>query len=398
MSDFERQDTTGWDAEQVRRSTRASSSGEHPVRNSSSGQMTPQRRRRKKRRPGGVLLYLLFVVAVSAILAGVGWLLANDLCAFNKEAKTVVVEVTVNDDFNSMAAKLKDEGLVEYKWFFKLFGAFAHADDKIEEGIYELNTDMDYRALISTMSTGAVSTSTETVTITIPEGYTVKQIISLLAKNGVSTEEALTETAQSASFNFDFVDNENLGDIARLEGYLFPDTYEFYVGERASSALTRLLKNFAAKMDDEMMAKVEASGRSLSEIVVIASLIEKETDGSDQANIASVIYNRLADSGSHGTYGVLNIDASVLYGLPADHTGGLTKEDLQYDSPYNLYKYAGLPPTAIANPGLAALKAAVEPASTNYYYYALGKDGKHHFSSTLEEHNAFLSSKDYVGN
>lgn len=393
MSDFERQDTTGWDAEQVRRSTRASS-GDHPSHRNAS----PAPRRRRRRGPVGVLLYLIFVVAVSAILAGVGWLLANDLCAFNKEAKTVVVEVTVNDDFNSVAAKLKEEGLVEYKWFFKLFGTFAHADDKIEEGIYELNTDMDYRALISTMSTGAVSTSTETVTITIPEGYTVKQIISLLAKNGVSTEEALTETAQSAAFDYDFVDNENLGDISRLEGYLFPDTYEFYVGERASSALTRLLKNFNAKMDDEMMAKVKASGRSLSELVIIASLIEKETDGSDQANIASVIYNRLKDSGSHGTYGVLNIDASVLYGLPEDHTGGLTKEDLQYDSPYNLYKYAGLPPTAIANPGLAALKAAAEPASTNYYYYALGKDGKHRFSSTLEEHNAFLASSDYVGN
>ena len=388
MANFERHDTTDWDSEQVRRSTQSSEE-----RTASS-----HRRKRRRKNLGGRALYFICVVSASAILAGVGWLLANDLCAFNKAPKTVVLEVTETDTFSSVATRLKEEELIEYKWFFKLFGAFSHAGDKIEPGVYELNTDMDYRALISAMSTGATSTSTETVTVTIPEGYTVKQIISLLAESGVSTEEALTETAENATFDFSFVDNENLGDLSRLEGYLFPDTYEFYVGEQSSSALTRLLKNFETKMmNDEMKAKVESSGRSLQEIVIIASLIEKETDGTDQANIASVIYNRLADTGSHGTYGMLNIDAALLYGLPEDHTGGLTNEDKEYDSPYNLYKYAGLPPTAIANPGLAALQAAVEPESTNYYYYALGKDGKHHFSTTLEEHNAFLNSGEYGG-
>lgn len=112
--------------------------------------------------------------------------------------------------------------------------------------------------------------------------------------------------------------------------------------------------------------------------------------------IASVIYNRLNDSGSHGTYKMLNIDASLLYALP-DHTGAITNEDKAVDSPYNLYKYAGLPPTPIANPGTASIDAALYPSSSDYYYYALGKDGKHHFSKTLEEHNAFLSSSDYVG-
>ena len=93
---------------------------------------------------------------------------------------------------------------------------------------------------------------------------------------------------------------------------------------------------------------------------------------------------------------MLQIDASLLYALP-DHTGPITNEDKQVDSKYNLYKYAGLPPTPIANPGLASIEAALEPADTNYYYYALGKDGKHHFSSTLAEHNAFLNSGDYAG-
>ena len=145
------------------------------------------------------------------------------------------------------------------------------------------------------------------------------------------------------------------------------------------------------------MTQVEESSYSLQEIITIASLIEEETDGTDQANIASVIYNRLEGSGNkQGTYGLLQIDASLLYALP-DHTGPITSADMQTDSPYNLYQNAGLPPTPISNPGLASIDAALNPNSTDYYYYALGTDGKHHFSTTLSEHNAFLASGDYGG-
>ncbi len=145
------------------------------------------------------------------------------------------------------------------------------------------------------------------------------------------------------------------------------------------------------------MAQVNASKYSLKQIITIASLIEKETDGTDRAKIASVIYNRLDGPGDKGgTNGLLQIDASLLYALP-DHEGPITNADKNTDSKYNLYKYAGLPPTPIANPGLASIEAALEPESTGYYYYALGKDGKHHFSTTLAEHNAFINSGEYGG-
>ena len=127
-----------------------------------------------------------------------------------------------------------------------------------------------------------------------------------------------------------------------------------------------------------------------------ARLVWLDTDGSDRTKIASVIYNRLNDSGSHGTYRMLNIDAALLYALP-DHEGALTNVDKKVDSPYNLYTHAGLPPTPIANPGIASIDAALRPETTDYYYYALGKDGKHHFSNTLSEHNAFLNSGEYGG-
>jgi UPF0755 protein len=160
------------------------------------------------------------------------------------------------------------------------------------------------------------------------------------------------------------------------------------------------LKNFRNKynsLDPALLAEAEANGYTMQDIVTIASLIEKETDGSDRKNISSVIYNRLKDtSGRHGTLAMLNIDAALIYVLP-EGTSKITSADKELDSPYNLYKNAGLPPSAIANPGLASLKAALDPANTNYYYYALGTDGKHHFSRTLQEHNNFLNSGRYAG-
>lgn len=383
MADYRKGDTASWDAEEVRRS--------HPEQRTT--HRTTRRRRKRHMNP---LLYILLVLVISAILAGVGWLLMSDLCAFNRGAITkVTVEVTAEDTVATIADKLEDAGLIKYKWFFRLFANVSHAQDKIGIGTYELNTDMDYRALITGMRNSSGNMNAETVRVTIPEGYTVEQTIALLAKNGVNTEEALLEAAKTATFDYDYIDNES-EDISRLEGFLFPDTYEFYVNHKAENALEKLISNFDRKMDEDRLAQMEASGYSLKEIITIASLIEKETDGSDQNMIASVIYNRLNDSGSHGTYKMLNIDAALLYALP-DHQGSITNEDKQLDSPYNLYKYAGLPPTPIANPGIAAIDAALYPSSSDYYYYALGKDGKHHYSKTLEEHNAFLNSAEYGG-
>ena len=391
MDHEEKYNTARWDAGQVRRE-----GGERPTHSAQSAASEERRRRnRRKGRERRFLLWLIFVVAVSAILAGVGWLLANDMCAFNKEPLTATIEVTKDDDVNSLATKLKNEGLIEYKWFFKLFGAVRHAGDKIGIGTYTLNTEMDYRALILGMHNSSGNLTAETVTVTIPEGYTVRQTIRLLAEKGVNTEENLLEAAKTATYDYSFINN-NSEDPSRLEGYLFPDTYEFYKNHNAKNALGKLIDAFADRIDEDAFAssKAKSMGYSMKDVVIIASLIEKETDGTDQRDIASVIYNRLQKPGE--TAGLLQIDASLLYGLP-DHTGAITNADKAVDTPYNLYLHKGLPPTAIANPGSAALKAAMDPNDTDYYYYALGTDGKHHFSKTLSEHNAFVGSSSYGG-
>ena len=370
--------TTGWDRDEVRRQAERRNTGS-----------TAKKKKKRKKSPVSVLLYLVFVVAASFVVAGVGWLLANDLCALNKEYKEATIEVTQDDDMDSVTKKLKEAGLIEYKWFFRLFCAVANAEEKIGEGTYTLNTDMDYRALITGMvSKSGGSMTADTVRVTIPEGYSVQQIIDLLAEKGVSDKEDLEDAAMNYVYDdYDFVDNENLGSISRLEGYLFPNTYDFYVGEKASSALGRLLKEFGRQMDTEMMELVENSGYSLHEILTIASLIEKETDGTDRQLIASVIYNRM-NNPSKETAGLLQIDAALVY---ATGHNELTEEDLELDSPYNLYKNKGLPPTPIGNPGIESIKAALMPADTDYYYYVLGNDGKHIFSETYAQHQQVIA-------
>ena len=350
--------------------------------------------RKRKKAKFNWFVYIAVVLATSAALAGVGWLLACDLCAFNNPYATATVEITAEDDMKSISNKLEDAGLIEYKWFFRLFGKVADADEKIGIGTYTLNTDMDYRAIITGMHNSSGNLNADTVTVTIPEGYTVAQALQLMASKGVNTLGNLTEAAQTYNFDYAFIDNDR-EDINRLEGFMFPDTYEFYIGEKGSSAISRLIKNFVAKISEYEEA-IDASPYSIEELITIASLIEKETDGSDHAMIASVIYNRLNDTGAGGTYKLLQIDAALLYGIPGAHNG-ITNEHKKVDSPYNLYKYAGLPPTPIANPGMESIEAALSPASTGYYYYALGKSGKHSFFSNYNDHVNFINSGEYGG-
>lgn len=365
---------------QERRSERRSGREERPA---------PRRPRRRSNGAamGFATVYVVAVIGVSILLACIGWIAANDVLALNKEAKTVTITVTKEDSFADVASRLKKEGLIEYKGLFNLFASITGGKDKVTMGTYTLNTDMDYRALLAGMSLNS-ATKAE-VTVTIPEGYTVAQIFQLLEEKGVSTVDELNEVAANHDYNFSFLEDIPLGDPDRLEGFLYPDTYQFNTPHNALYAINKMLVNFDDKYTDDVRKQVEDSGYSVREILTIASLIEKETDGTDRAKIASVIYNRL-DNPKAGTVGFLQIDATLAY-----LNGGKvpTEADKAIDSPYNTYKYKGLPPAPIANPGMEAIQATLNPEKTGYFYYALGDDHVHHFFSSLEEMQRFTASQ-----
>lgn len=347
---------------------------------------TPQRRKRRKTILSNPAIYILLICGISAILASLGWTVANDVLALNKDEATAVITIQEDDSFDSVVRQLKGSGIIQYSGMFKVFSTFAHGPDKIAAGTYELNTDMDYRAILSNLGFG--STSRMTTTVTIPEGYTVHQIFQLLQEKGVSSVDKLEEAAANHNYGFSFLKDIPLGQATRLEGYLFPDTYEFYMGEEPKYVINKMLVNFDEKLTDTMRQQVTDKGYTLGQVISIASMIEKETDGSDRGMIASVIYNRLNHAGG-GTQGYLQVDATIQYVLPEGQIVSESDYDT-VDSPYNTYKNKGLPPGPISNPGQESILAAINPEKTNYYYYALGDDGYHHFFSSYSEFQAFL--------
>lgn len=362
----------------------------------------------------GGLMYFAFVVSLSILLACLGWMAASDVLALNKpledgtvtlpqsiftekeievenEDGTVTTQTVMSADIDYVATALKEAGLIEYKPLFKLFCKVVHADTKIDPGTYELSTKCDYNALVLRMQTA--SASMVATTVMFPEGYTMQEIFEKLEEEGICTVEELMDAAANYSYNYSFLDWTEPGDAQRLEGYLFPDTYEFYQGMQASSAINKFLLNFHGKLTADMYTQAENLGISLHEAVIVASMIEAEAGSdSERATIASVIYNRL-NAGMP-----LQIDATVMYAL-GEHKEQLTAEDLQVDSPYNTYVNTGLPAGPICNPGLASINAALNPSDTGYLYYALDKEtGTHQFFTSYSEFEAFIATQDYSAN
>ncbi len=357
---------------------------------------------KKKRRKGKFnwKIYVAAVVLGSMLLAGIGWILANDLCALDKGDETYTVTIEEGDGVFKIASKLKKAGLIELKGFFVLYEIFTGAKNDIDPGTYELNTSMDYRSLVHNMYDPDARRRAEEglVLVTIPEGYSVQQIVDLLAEKGIATKEELVDAVSNFDFGeeYPFIDNSLTGQINRLEGYLFPDTYEFSTKKTAVFAIDTMLTNFNTKVSNELLSEIQESGYTFREIITMASIIEKEAIGDyeERTNVASVLYNRLNNPDAE-TAGLLQVDASIDYALRLE---GKDRSEFstELDSPYNTYIHAGLPVGPICNPSLASIRAALNPSQTDYYYYALGTDGVHHFFRTYSEHLAFVNSDMYA--
>lgn len=359
---------------------------------------------------GRTVAYMLAVLIVSVVLAVAMWFAADDVLALTKPDNLITVTIQEGDNLDDVAQNLKDHGLINYKFLFKLYGTFSHAEGKIGTGTFELNQQFDYHALVNGLS--PTSETRTTVTLTFPEGYTCDQIFTMLAEHGVCSLEALEDTAANYEFDYDFLADRPYGEPNRLEGYLFPDTYDFYEDDEPVRVINKLLSNLSGKLTDEMLAALDERNADIRErmeqegtftpeeiddammdvyqLLTVASLIEKEA-GSDQerALISSVIYNRLT---TH-VHELLQIDATVEYAL-GEHKSELTANDLAVDNPYNTYKYKGLPPGPIANPGLSSIMAAIYPKDTDYFFYALDTDGSHRFFETYMDQKAFLDGEE----
>ena len=351
------------------------------------------------------LVWLVIILAIGVTLGRTLWVSCADLMAFGKPDKQITITITEQDDIDSIAKKLSDADLIEYPTLFKLFATLTGKDADIEVGTFTLNSKFDYNAMINNMYN--FGERREEIDIMIPEGYTCAQIFALMEEKGVCSASELENYAAYGDLpDYWFLEGLKRGDKYCLEGYLFPDTYRFYTNDEPGNVIKKFLDGFDYRFTDVMEEKLqtiqERTGLDLTihQVVIIASMIEKETAGvSDSYNISSVVYNRLNNSAN---FPYLNMDATLIYALGGNidpDTGlsmPLTEQDMYMDNPYNTYLYRGLPPGPISNPGRNSLDAALDPNATDYFYYVYNPySGEHMYAQTLyeqEQHINYINS------
>jgi UPF0755 protein len=284
---------------------------------------------------------------------------------------------------SSIISELYGNGLLTNKLYAKIYVNQENLGTGLKAGLYNLDKSMTPKEIFQKLTAGGEDT--DQVRVTIPEGYTTKQIAEVLLKDGFikSTDEFIKE-CNSGSFDYDFVKNIPEGRQYRLEGYLFPDTYQFKDSATSHDIIDAMLKRFQKISESLPDPSGKADGRSLDEIVNMASIIQGEgAVESELPIISSVFYNRL------GTGMLLQSCATVQYALGERKTS-LTIEDTKVDSPYNTYVHEGLPVGPVGNPGLTCLKAACQPSEDDYFYFVTKEDGtkEHYFAKTYQEHLA----------
>ena len=359
--------------------------------------------------------YILLILGISLMISTLLILVVNDAFALTKQGDhAITLETAVPLTSREMGVLLKENELIDFPWAFDLFvkvkttapeeslaaeaGVELNIVRKImarlgnsvtfDAGNYDLLPTMDYGQIIDTLRDEVAVSGT--VRITFPEGYTIRQIGALLEENKVCSAADFINTCNTYNFSHEFLKDVPMVEN-RLEGYMYPDTYDFYLGESSVSAANRFLNNFNKRYTNAMRDLTEKSGRTMAQVVILASLVEKEAKlDYERSRIAGVIQNRLND---RGNFPYLQIDATVLYAVGRD--GPITAEDLLVASPYNTYVNQGLPPTAICNPGISSMLAVLQHEEHKYYYYVADPtNGSHLFASTLAEHNKNVAAMD----
>ena len=345
-------------------------------------------------------IWLAVILAIGISVGRLGWLCATDLLALGKAPIEVTLTLEENEDIESVAQKLKDAGLIKYPKLFVLFTDMTGKCENMLAGTVQFNAPnsgdpesskivYDYNALANALT--YKKTEKSTVEVLIPEGYSCAQIFALLEEKGVCTARELEVYAANGELDdYWFLDGVERGHKYSLEGFLFPDTYKFYVGDKPRRVLEKFLDAFDNRFSDRLKDKYAMLNANLGlnlsirEVVIMASIVEKEKANDEEGySIASVFYNRLTHAAS---YPYLNSDATLLYDVEYYTGKGITNEQ-KAKSPYNTYTHRGLPAGPIANPGLASIEAALDPETTSYYYYVLDpENGVHQFSKTLAEH------------
>ena len=343
---------------------------------------------------GSTYLFFVIVIAISMVLSIYAIFCMNDILAITKTQSSVTISFNEEIETASEAIDiLADNDLITCKNFCKLFVSLRDSifsrdiGGPYDPGMYYLNGKMGLEGMLLTLQ--GANQSSETVRLTFPEGYTVSQIVEKLSANDVCDKASLLSVIESTEYSYSLVSDLKAEENVpyRLEGYLFPDTYEFYIGESASSVVRRFLDVGEQKFTAEYRTQAEALGLTTDEIMVIASIIQKEAaDETQMKVISSVIHNRLKDTVNFPTLGC-DSTADYITNRVAPYLSSTSAHTADYYMEhYNTYMIKGLPPSPICNPGAAAIEAALYPEDTSYLYFFHDTKGNMYTSKTLQEH------------
>ncbi len=283
------------------------------------------------------------------------------------------------ESVQQIANNLQDENLIKKADFFKFYVWKEDLASKLQAGNYELSSAITIAEMVDLFIGGKIKS--EETKITIPEGFLNREIDERLADNDLIKKGEFTKFDEDNNLDlssYEFLKDKpnNIG----LQGYYFPDTYIYYKDSTIENIVQKMLDNFDNKLSQDLREETKNQNKSIFEIIILASIIEKEAGFvGDMGKVASVFQNRL-DIGK-----ALESDATINYITNSGRTQS-TYDDLEIDSPYNTYKYPGLPPAPISNPGINAIKAAIYPEKTDYFYFLTNKDKKTIFSVSYDEH------------
>lgn len=366
-----------------------------PPRKPEPSEMTPEMLRAEKRKAakkkmfmrnlGRVSAIMLVVVAVSLSIATVVISCVNDILAINipeKRNTEASVVITENMNTDQVIDALGDAGLIRNPWFCKFAADFiGYSEDGYIARTYELRRSMGLENMLNEIKNNTSKTA-KTVKLTFPEGYNVDQIIELLEENNVCSRASFVETMNTVDFSSDFDFLATMTNVEsrymRLEGYLFPDTYEFYIGEDPASVIRKFLTNFSNKWNDDYAEKAQKLRLSVDQVVKLASVVEKEAVGADMPVVGSILHNRI-DAG-------MRLDCDSTSSYISSNKSGLTQEQIDALDPlYDTYICSGLPVGAICNPGLDSIDAILNAPETDYYYFIHDANNEFHVAKTLSE-------------
>ena len=313
-------------------------------------------------------------LAAAAVAGTFGWLASSPAPALRQGP--LIVNLPPHEGVLGISRHLAEAGVVRDPATFVIVVLLRGSTRHLKAGEYEVPRDATPWDVAVLVESGRVRQHL----VLHPEGASVAELGHVLQGEGLATAEAVARTASDPKF----LQSQGI-EATSAEGYLFPDTYQFVRGMTTEEMLGRMVQRLHAKLTPELRARARARGLSVHQLLTLASIIEREAvDRSEMRLISAVFWNRLHRDMP------LQADPTVQYAV-AKERRALTRADLAIDHPYNTYRHTGLPPGPIASPGLGAIEAALDPAPVDYLYFVKRDDRRHHFSTTVGEHNAAVA-------